>query len=139
MLKNSVHGVKLAQLAFAGALLTAALPAYSAEDTIIKPLMSKELADLQGKEGLMLTVEYAPGASSPKHRHDAHVFVYVLQGSIQMQAESGKLVTLKPGETFYENPADVHAVSRNASKTKPAKFVVFMVKNKGAPPVLPAN
>ena len=109
------------------------------DGTKIVPLFAKELAGLAGKEGLMLTVEYAPGASTPKHRHDAHVFVYVLEGSIIMQAEGGQPVTLTAGQTFYETPADVHSVSRNASDTASAKFLVVLVKEKGAPPVLPAN
>ena len=113
--------------------------AKSAQDTIITPLISKEFANIAGKEGLMITVEYAPGASSPKHRHDAHTFVYVLEGSIVMQAEGGQAVTLGPGQTFYETPQDIHAVSKNASATKPAKFLVFLVKDKGVPPVLPAQ
>jgi quercetin dioxygenase-like cupin family protein len=122
-----------------GALLISGAQAHGEKDTKIVPLMNKEFADIAGKEGTMLTIEYPPGASTPKHRHDAHVFVYVLQGSIVMQTDSGKAVTLKQGDTFYEDPKDVHTVSRNASKTKHAKFVVFMVKNKGAAPVLPAN
>jgi quercetin dioxygenase-like cupin family protein len=109
------------------------------QDTKITPLMSKEFANIAGKEGLMITVEYAPGASTAKHRHDAHTFVYVLEGAIVMQAEGGQPVTLGPGETFYETPDDVHAVSKNASTTKPAKFLVFMVKDKGAPPVVPVQ
>ena len=113
--------------------------AKSAQDTIITPLISKEFANIAGKEGLMITVEYAPGAASPKHRHDAHTFVYVLEGSIVMQAEGGHAVTLGPGQTFYETPQDIHAVSKNASATKPAKFLVFLVKDKGVPPVLPAQ
>ena len=113
--------------------------AKSAQDTIITPLISKEFANIAGKEGLMITVEYAPGAASPRHRHDAHTFVYVLEGSIVMQAEGGQAVTLGPGQTFYETPADIHAVSKNASATKPAKFLVFLVKDKGVPPVLPAQ
>ena len=113
--------------------------AKSAQDTIITPLLSKEFANIAGKEGLMITVEYAPGASSPKHRHDAHTFVYVLEGSIVMQAEGGQAVTLGPGQTFYETPTDIHAVSKNASATKPAKFLVFLVKDKGVPPLLPAQ
>ena len=113
--------------------------AKSAQDTIITPLISKEFANIAGKEGLMITVEYAPGASSPRHRHDAHTFVYVLEGSIVMQAEGGQAVTLGPGQTFYETPADIHAVSKNASATKPAKFLVFLLKDKGVPPVLPAQ
>jgi quercetin dioxygenase-like cupin family protein len=120
-------------------LMSTGTQAHGENDTKIVPLMNKEFADIAGKEGTMLTIEYAPGASTPKHRHDAHVFVYVLKGSIVMQADSGKAVTLKQGDTFYENPKDIHTVSKNASKTKPAKFVVFMVKNKGAAPVLPAN
>ena len=129
-------------LIFAGALGTlvaSSAQAHGENDTKIAPLMNKEFADIAGKEGTMLTVEYAPGASSPKHRHDAHVFVYMLKGSIVMQTESGKATTLKPGDTFYEDPKDIHTVSKNASKTQRAKFLVFMVKNKGVPPVLPAN
>ena len=102
-------------------------------------LMSKDLADLPGKEGLMLLIEYPPGSSDPIHRHNAHGFIYVLEGSIVMQVKGGKEVTLTPGQTFYEGPDDVHVVGRNASKTKPAKFVVFLVKDKGAPVVVPAN
>lgn len=105
----------------------------------ITPLMAQDLAGLAGKEGLMLTVEYAPGASSTKHRHNAHVFVYVLEGSVVMQVEGGKAVTLKPGQTFYETPSDIHSVSRNASKTRPAKIAVVMVKDKGEPPVVPVK
>lgn len=105
----------------------------------VKPLLAKDLIGLADKQGMMLTVEYEPGASSTKHRHDAHVFVYVLEGSVIMQVEGGKAVTLGPGETFYESPKDVHSVSKNASATKPAKFLVFIVKDKDKPPVLPAK
>jgi quercetin dioxygenase-like cupin family protein len=105
----------------------------------VTPLLAKDLIGLAGKQGMMLTVEYEPGASSTKHRHDAHVFVYVLEGSVIMQVEGGKAVTLGPGETFYESPKDVHSVSKNASATKPAKFLVFIVKDKDKPPVLPAK
>lgn len=87
----------------------------------------------------MLTVEYAPGSQGTVHRHNAHVFVYVLEGSIVMQVRGGKEVTLGPGGTFYEGPAEVHVVGRNASKTQPAKFLVFAVKDKGAPLVIPAD
>src|SRR4029453_2883984 len=100
-------------------------------------LMSKDLADLPGKEGLMLLIEYPPGSSDPIHRHNAHGFIYVLEGSIVMQVRGGKEVTLTPGQTFYEGPEDVHVVGRNASETKPAKFVVFFVKEKGAPVLVP--
>ena len=105
----------------------------------VTEIMSKDLTNLPGKETLMLTVEYPPGSSDPIHRHNAHAFVYVLEGSIVMQVRGGKEETLTPGQTFYEGPDDVHIVGRNASKTKPAKFVVFLVKDKGAPPVVPAK
>ena len=107
--------------------------------TIIVPLMNQALTGIDGKEGTMLTVEYAPGASTATHRHHAHTFVYVLQGSIVMQVAGGQAVTLKPGQSFYEAPSDIHTVSKNASDTKPAKFVVFFVKDKGAPPVVPVE
>lgn len=111
----------------------------SAEDAKINPLLTKDLTGLAGKEGTMLMVEYAPGGSTDKHRHNAHTFVYVLEGSIVMQVEGGKAVTLGPGQTFYESPEDIHTVSKNASDTQPAKFLVFFVKDKGAPPVVPAQ
>jgi len=109
------------------------------KDAKVTPLLSKDLTDFPGKEGLMITVEYPPGASDPIHRHNAHAFVYVLEGSIVMQVRGGKEVTLTPGQTFYEGPSDVHVVGRNASQTKPAKFVVFLVKDKGASVLVPAN
>jgi quercetin dioxygenase-like cupin family protein len=114
------------------------LPLQS-KDAKVTPLFSKDLADLPGKEGLMITVVYPPGASDPIHRHNAHAFVYVLEGSIVMQVRGGKEVTLTPGQTYYEGPTDVHVVGRNASQTKPAKFVVFLVKDKGAPVLVPAD
>ncbi len=110
-----------------------------AADAQVTPLMSKGLADLPGKEGVMITVTYPPGSSDPIHRHNAHAFVYVLEGSIVMQLNGGKEVTLTPGQTFYEGPNDIHTIGRNASKTKPAKFVVFLVKNKGAPVLVPVS
>jgi len=115
------------------------LPAIltAADDAKVTPLMAKDLTDISGKEGVMLTVEYAPAASSGKHRHNAHTFVYVLEGAIVMQVEGGSAVTLGPGQTFYESPADIHAISRNASDSRPAKFLVFFVKDKAAPPVVP--
>jgi quercetin dioxygenase-like cupin family protein len=94
---------------------------------------------LSGKEGVMITVEYPPGHSDEIHRHNAHAFVYVLEGSVVMQVRGGKEVTLTPGQTFYEGPNDVHVLGRNASQTKPAKFVVFFVKDKGAPVLVPAK
>ena len=110
-----------------------------AQEAKVTELLSKDLTNLPGKEGLMITVEYPPGSSDPIHRHNAHAFVYVLEGSIVMQVRGGKEVTLTPGQTFYEGPNDVHIVGRNASQTKPAKFVVFLVKDKGAPVVVPAK
>ena len=111
----------------------------AAQDTKVTPLMTKDLAGLAGKEGAMVTVEYAPGATSAEHRHNAHTFVYVLEGSVVMQVKGGKEVTLGPGQTCYESPDDIHTVSRNASKTKSAKFLVFFVKEKGAPETVPAK
>ncbi|MGO4210102.1 cupin domain-containing protein [Terriglobus sp. 2YAB30_2] len=109
-----------------------------AQQAQVSELMSKDLKDIN-KEGLMITVVYPPGSSDPVHRHYAHAFVYVLEGSIVMRVKGGKEVTLTPGQTFYEGPEDIHSVGRNASKTKPAKFVVFLVKEKGAPVVTPVN
>jgi len=109
------------------------------KESRVTPLFSKDLTDIPGKEGLMITVEYPPGGSDPIHRHNADAFVYVLEGSIVMQVRGGKEVTLTPGQTFYEGPDDVHVVGRNASQTKPAKFLVFLVKEKGAPVLIPVN
>ena len=105
----------------------------------VTPLTSKDLCDFPGKEVLMITVEYPPGSVDPIHRHNAHAFVYVLEGSIVMQVKGGKEVTLTPGQTFYEGPDDVHVVGRNASSTKPAKFVVLLIKDKGAPVLVPVQ
>src|SRR5438132_10861937 len=110
-----------------------------AQEAKVTPLMSEVLTDISGKEGLMITVEYAPGGSSPIHRHNAHAFVYVLEGSIVMQVKGGKEVTLTPGQTFYEGPDDVHVVDRNASSTKPANFLVFLIKDKDAPVLVPVE
>lgn len=121
------------------ALVCLTSSALLAQEAKVTELFSKDFANLPGKEGLMITVEYPPGSSDPIHRHNAHAFVYVLEGEIVMQVRGGKEVTLTPGQTFYEGPNDVHVVGRNASKTKPAKFVVFLVKDKGAPVVTPAK
>jgi quercetin dioxygenase-like cupin family protein len=110
-----------------------------AQDAKVTPLLSKDLTGIPGKEALMITVEYAPGATAAIHRHNAHVFVYVLEGSVVMQVRGGEEVTLVPGLTFYEGPQDVHVVGRNASKTEPAKFLLFFVKDKGVPPLVPAK
>ncbi|MBV9654708.1 MAG: cupin domain-containing protein [Acetobacteraceae bacterium] len=121
-----------------GALLASA-GAGAAETTTVTPLLSRDLSGIPGQEGALVRVDYAPGASSPVHRHNAHVFVYVLKGSVVMQATGAVPVTLQPGQTFYEGPNDIHLVSRNASATEPAAFLAFFVKNKGAPFVMPAE
>jgi len=115
------------------------LPVAAEEGAKVTPLMSKDLPDYPGKEGLMLSVEYQPGGSSPIHRHDAHAFVYVLEGSIVMQVKGGEEVTVSPGETYYENPSDIHLISRNASKTSPAKFIVVLLKKKDNAAVMPVE
>jgi len=141
--------VPLAFVLFGGVLMVwlvsgaQAAPAHqeaqTAPEAKVTQLMSKTLPDFPGKEGVMITVEYPPGGSDPIHRHNAHVFVYVLEGSIVMQVRGGEETTLTPGQTFYEGPDDVHVVSRNASATGPAKFVVFFVKDIGVPVLLPAS
>jgi quercetin dioxygenase-like cupin family protein len=122
------------------AVLLSLIPAtLMAEEAKVTSLMSKDLKENPGKELLMITVEHAPGGSSPIHRHNAHAMVYVLEGSVVMQVKGGKEVTLTPGQTFYEAPNDIHIVDRNASKTQPAKFLVFLVKDKGAPALVPVK
>lgn len=110
-----------------------------AQEPDVKSLMSKDLKEFPGKEGMMITVEYPPGGADPVHRHNAHAFVYVLEGTVVMQLKGGKEVTLKAGETFYEGPNDIHVVGRNASKTAPAKFVVVLLKDKGAQALVPVK
>jgi quercetin dioxygenase-like cupin family protein len=120
-------------------LLLCASPSLAETAGKVTPLMQKEFANIPGKDGLMLTVDFAPGEVSPVHRHNAHVFVYVLEGSVVMGVKGGTEATLKAGDTFYENPTDIHTVAKNASTTAPAKILVFMVKDKSAPPVLPVE
>jgi len=110
-----------------------------AQEPKVTSLMSKELKDVPGKEVLMITVDYPPGGADPIHRHNAYGFIYVLEGSVIMQVEGEKSVTLTAGETFYEGPKDVHVVGRNASSTKPAKFLVFLLKDVGAPALIPVK
>jgi quercetin dioxygenase-like cupin family protein len=110
-----------------------------AQEPKVASLMSKDLPENPGKELLMITVEHVPGGSSPIHRHNAHAMLYVLEGSVVQQVKGGKEVTLTPGQTFYEGPDDIHVVDRNASKTQPAKFVVFLIKDKGAPALVPVK
>jgi quercetin dioxygenase-like cupin family protein len=128
---RSVLAVAVASLCVAAGL------AVAAPHADVAPVLGKALADLPGREGLLLTVTYPPGGADPVHRHDAHAFVYVLEGEIVMQVKGGQAVTLKAGQTFYEGPDDVHLVGRNASTTRPAKFVVFLVKKQGAPVLTP--
>ena len=133
-------GRKLWMKAITRGLLTLSLAsALAAQEAKVTTLLTQELAGMAGKEATMLTVEYPPGGSSAQHRHNAHVFVYVVEGLVVMQVKGGKEVTLGPGDTFYESPEDVHTISRNASHTKPAKFIVFFVKEKGTPLTVPAN
>jgi len=113
--------------------------ALMAQDAQVTPIVSKDLAEFPGKEGLMITVVYPPGSSDPIHRHNAHAFVYVLEGSVVMQVKGGKEMTLTPGQSFYEGPKDIHVVGRNASTTKPAKVLVLLVKNKNAPVLIPVK
>ena len=110
-----------------------------AQQAKVTTLMSKDLPENPGREVLVITVEHAPGGSSPIHRHNAHAMVYVLKGSVVMQLKGGKQVTLTPGQTFYEGPDDIHIVDRNASSTQPAKFLVFLIKDKGAPALVPVK
>ena len=123
-MKNTT--VLILSLSLAGGTLVA-------QDGTVRSLLSKDLAGVPGKELLMLTVEYPPGGSDTVHRHHAQTLVYVLEGSIVMQVRGEAPITLVPGQTFYEGPDDEHIVSRNASQTAPAKFLVIFVKDKGAP------
>jgi quercetin dioxygenase-like cupin family protein len=120
-------------------LLCAAGDLLTAQQNAVTPLMTKELADIPGKEALMITVVYPPGGADPVHRHNAHAFIYVLEGSVVMQLKGGKPVTLTAGQTFYEGPDDIHVVGRSASSTKPARLLVLLLKNKGAPVLVPAS
>lgn len=141
------HGVLMYKSRFLSVTIAAvgtlaALSAQGADaplEAVVTPIMQKNLPDIPGKEVFMISVEYPPGSVDPIHRHNAHAFVYVLEGSIVMQVRGGKEVTLTPGQTFYEGPHDVHTVGRNASDTKPAKFLVVFLKNKGAPVLVPAK
>lgn len=130
---------KVAQALLVIGMAFNAAPALANPEAIVKPLVTKTLSEFQGKEGVMILVEYPPGASDPIHRHNAHAFVYVLEGSIVMQLQNAAEITLSPGQTFYEGPGDVHVVGRNNSTTQPAKFVVFLIKDQGAPILQPVK
>jgi len=136
-MKNKMTIIVLLFLMSAGLMAQQPATAGQTPQAAVTPLTSKDLPDFPGKEVLMITVEYPPGSVDPIHRHNAHAFIYVLEGSIIMQVKGGKEVTLTPGQTFYEGPNDVHVVGKNASKNKPAKFVVFFIKDKGAPALVP--
>ena len=127
--------IKLVALVLLGLMTGTAM----AQQPKVTSLMSKDLTENPGKEVLVITVEHAPGGSSAIHRHTAHAFVYVLEGSVVMQLKGGQQVTLTPGQTFYEGPDDVHVVDRNASTTQPAKFLAFLIKDKGAPALVPVK
>jgi quercetin dioxygenase-like cupin family protein len=126
-------------IVLAGALLSTVGRSLAAQQAKVTPLMTKELPDIPGKEALMITVEYPPGGSDPVHRHNADAFVYVLEGSVVMQLKGGKPDTLTAGQTFYEGPNDIHVVGRSASSTKPAKLLVVLVKQQGAPALVPVK
>jgi len=135
-----MHSLKyFAAMLFVALNPSTASLADAGADPVVTPLMSKDLPDVPGKEMVMISVEYPPGAVEHVHRHDAHAFLYVLEGSIVEQVRGGKEVTLTPGQTFYEGPGDVHTVGRNVSTTKPARFIVVLLKKKGVPAVLPAE
>ena len=136
---NAKRNVNIPKAALVAVLLCAVGGRLIAQEAVVTPLMTKELADMPGKEGLMLLVEYPPNSKDAVHRHNAHAFVYVLEGTIVMQLKGQKPVTLTAGQTFYEGPEDVHVVGRNASSTKPAKFVVLLLKKQGAPVLVPAQ
>lgn len=123
-------------LAVASPAVRAATPPLAAPEPVVTAVMSKPLPEYPGKEALILTVEYPPGGADPVHRHDAHGFVYVLEGHIVMGVAGGREVSLGPGEAFHEGPKDLHTVGRNASSTEPARFVVFLIKDAGKPAVL---
>src|SRR6266567_9501684 len=132
--KEATMTIKLVALVLLCLMTTAV-----AQEPKVTSLMSKDLPENPGREALMITVEHAPGGSSAIHRHNAHALVYVLEGSVVMQLKGGQQVTLTPGQSFYEGPDDVHVVDRNASGTQPAKFLVLLIKDKGAPALVPAQ
>ena len=147
MLRAHRHRCMLVASALAGAVAygasahaqAQAQPAERSAEAIVTPLLTKALAGIDGKEVSMAVVEYGPGGASPAHRHNADVFVYVLEGSVVMQVAGGEEVTLTAGQTFYESPDDIHAVSRNASDTEPAKILAVLVKEEGAPTTVPVE
>jgi len=138
-LRTLAAGVLAATLAYAPGLQAQDAGHTPSRETTVTPLLTQPLAGIDGKEGSLVLVEYAPGAASPAHRHDADVFVYVLEGRVVMQVAGGEEVTLTAGETFHESPSDVHVVSRNASDTEPARILAFLVKEEDAPATVPVE
>ena len=134
-----IHFVRIGLIALATTSVLAAQEAGERPAAVANQLLTQALPNIPGKEVGMLTVEYPPGGTSAPHRHNANTFVYMLEGSVIMRVEGGPEVTLHPGDTFYESPTDVHTVSRNASETKPAKFLVIFVKDQGVPATTPAS
>lgn len=132
------HLFALLPLLCAG-LVMAQDKAASAPPPTVNTVMVQALPEYPAKEVLMITVEYPPGGADPVHRHDAHGFIYVLEGSVVMGVKGGKEVTLIPGQSFHEGPKDLHTVGRNASQEKPAKFLVFLLKDVNKPPVIPVD
>ncbi|KAA0980377.1 cupin domain-containing protein [Pseudomonas sp. ANT_H12B] len=122
-----------------GVVMAAQNPTATAPPPIVNTVMVQTLPDYPGKEVLMITVEYPPGGADPVHRHDAHGFIYVLEGTIVMGVAGGKEVTLTPGQSFHEGPKDLHTVGRNASQDKSAKFLVFLLKYQNKPAVIPVD
>jgi quercetin dioxygenase-like cupin family protein len=131
------HLLSLLALLWSGTVAAGDQPGHAVPAPKVTPVMTQALPDYPGKEALVLAVDYPPGGASPIHHHDAHAFVYVLEGSVVMAVKGGREVTLTPGQSWSEKPGDVHTVSRNASKTKHAKFVVFLLKDAGKPAVIP--
>jgi quercetin dioxygenase-like cupin family protein len=136
---NTKRSVNIRKAALVSVLLCAVGGPLLAQENVVTPLMTKALPDMPGKEALMLTVVYPPGGADPVHRHNAHAFVYVLEGTVVMQLKGEKPETLTAGQTFYEGPDDVHIVGRSASTTKPAKIVVLLLKKQGAPALVPVQ
>src|SRR5438876_7848002 len=99
----------------------------------VRQLMMQPLAGIDNKVAAVVTVEYAPGASSTAHRHPGHVFAYVLEGSVVSEVDPGSPITYERGQMWYEAPMHTHRVSRNASATKPAMLLAFIILDKGQP------
>ena len=133
---NNIRVHFLGFMTLTALLVFGAVPAEAAD---VKELFAIDLADYPGREGRMLEVSYPPGARDMVHQHDAHAFVYVLEGQIVMQLKGKPAVTLRAGQTFYEGPTDIHVVGRNASNTDPARIVVVLLKAKGAPVLTPVQ